>query len=109
MDPNRSLAKASLAFIGKAIAFTVIFWVVWLYALRPIVYGATDRANDAAQASDDAQRATAARMTQEAQAMQAAYKTQMEESAAMLKRQQTLLDRWEKVIERWEATAPHAK
>jgi len=95
--------KSVATFVLKAMAFTIIFWIVWLLALRPLLYDSTDDASSkASQAADDALRQ---RSTQ----LQDQYERQLKESDEHLKRQVELQDRWEKVIERWEKSAPNRK
>ena len=95
--------KSAATFVLKAAAFTIIFWIVWLFALRPLLYDNVDDASSkASQAADDALRQRAAQQQDE-------FERQLKKSIEYLKRQEELQDRWEKVIERWEKSAPDRK
>ena len=104
-----SNAKSIGTFVVKAIAFTIIFWTVWLYGLRPIFYGASDASSQSAQASDDAFRARLIDQANHADQIQAKYEQQLKDSADALKKREQLMDRWQRVIERWESIAPKGK
>jgi hypothetical protein len=101
--------KAALRFVVRCIVFTVIFWTVWLFALRPIFYGPSDAKDKATQIQDDALRQRYWDQAQRADELQEKYEGQTNQAAATLKKQDELLSRWEKVIQRWEAAAPPKK
>ena len=90
----------------KAIAFTVIFWTVWLFGLRPIFYGGGDETAKRSEAADDNLRRKSMEQSQRTEQLQDRYELQFKQSEETLKRQDDLLNRWEKIIERWEKTAP---
>jgi hypothetical protein len=99
--------KAVGLFILKSIAFTIIFWSLWLYVLRPI------SSNSSAQTSDgksgqtqqnDSDALMKKYWEQVARADQIQAKTieEQQQAEVSLAKQDELLSRWEKVIEKWE-------
>ena len=96
-------------FCAKAVAFTVIFWTVWLFALRPVFYSGADESSKASQAADDALRRKSLEQSERFDRLQEQNERQLKTSDETLERQDALLNRWEKVIERWEKAAPSHK
>jgi len=91
--------KAVGIFVIKSVVFTLIFWLLWLYILRPIT--STDQQND----NDALTKKYWEQAIRVDQLMDTSEK-QAEQAASSIQKQEELLSRWEKVIENWEKNSP---
>lgn len=104
-EPEDNPIKSGLLFLLKCIVFAVVFWTVWIFAMRPLSTAVSSNSNvQSAQAQDTQQEALMRKyweQAREADQLQA-------RSEKLLVKQEQLLNRFEAVIQRWEAQ-PTAK
>lgn len=109
-DPDDHLFKSAGLFLLKCVVFTLVFWVLWMFAIRPITSSSN---NSTSSNSSDAQQEQMMKkyweQIHESDRLQAEQAKQQVESEKQLKMQAELLQRFETVIQRWEAQAPSRK
>lgn len=98
IEPNP--IKSGLLFLLKCIVFAVVFWTVWIFAMRPLSTAVSNSSTaSSAQAQDAQQEALMRKYWEQARA---ADELQAKSEKLMAKQEQ-LLTRFEAVIQRWES------
>ncbi len=92
---NNQILKSSIKFILQSTIFTIIFWSLWLFVIRPAFYPSNkDSAN-----SPDAENNV---LMEKYRAQVERADQQQKQAQDTLDKQNELLVRWEKVIQHWE-------
>ena len=97
-----SLLKAIGLFVLKAVCFTVVFWVVWLYALRPITTPAQNTNTSPNDAQARAQVEAYEQQVKRATEQQNVAETQQKRMEKILSIQEEQIQRYNSVLEKWE-------
>jgi len=110
-----SFLKRAGLFVLGAVVFTVIFWTLWLWVLRPGLWGSSS--NDSAEIRKQQEQSKAyddlmkgyQRQAKEADEIQANLKRQVDQADAIQERQMDLLKkqeeqarRFDKILQQWE-------
>lgn len=99
--------KHAGVFFIKAVAFSLVFWVMWVYVVRPITNAQTNNAsyNNQAQTESTDQDAAMKRYMEQA----AKVEEQQRRMDAILSRQEQQSKRLDAILSAWEQQAKIAK
>ena len=94
--------KAIGLFILKAVCFTVVFWVVWLYVLRPITSPPQSTNTPSQDAQTKAQMDAYDRQANRFTEQQNVADVQQKRADKLLSIQEEQTERFNAILEKWE-------